>query len=280
MSTSIGNAYRKANSFTRTIAITSGKGGVGKTTLAANLGFLLAKEGHKVLLFDGDLGMANLDIMLGVRPKGHLQEVLDGQKTMAEIVTEVNPNLYLISGGSGVSELGRLNSFQRRLLMESVSSLNLRFDYMLIDSAPGISDNTLFLNAAAQNIMVVLTPDPASFADAYALIKVLNQEYKESRFSIVANQVRDEQEGLLLFHRFQDVVYRFLDVGLDYWGSIPQDLVLRKSNQMQRLILRHDPYAPSAQSLGQISKRISTNVSESNNKAGLQFFWEQILGVA
>lgn len=272
--------YQKANSYTRTIAITSGKGGVGKTTIAANIGLQLSREGNKVLLFDGDFGMANLDIFLGVKPRGTLMEVIDGEKQLQDIVTEVSPNLFLISGGSGVSELCRLNSFQRRFLMDSVSSLNMRFDYLVIDTAPGISDNVLFLNSAVQNISVVITPDPSSFADAYALIKVLNQEYKEMRFSIICNSVRDEQEGNLLFHRFQEVVYRFLDVSLDFVGAIPLDVSLRKATQMQRLILRHDMQAPSARSLIQLAHNFEAKSTEANNKAGLQFFWEQVAGVA
>jgi flagellar biosynthesis protein FlhG len=265
---------------TRTIAITSGKGGVGKTTMTANIALQLSREGQKVLVFDGDLGLANVDIFLGVKPKGHLGEVVRGEKTMSEILTEVSPNLFLISGGSGIQDLNKINAFERRELLDSVSELPITFDYMIIDTASGISENVLFLNSAAQQISVVLTPDPSSFADSYALIKLLHKEYKENKFRIICNQVRDESEGVLLFNRFSDVVNRFMDVSLDYWGAVPQDVVLRRATQLQRLILRHDPQAISSKAILDVTQKIQSSVSQDVNKSGLQFFWEQVVGVA
>ncbi|MFN7262698.1 MAG: MinD/ParA family protein [Pseudobdellovibrionaceae bacterium] len=265
---------------TRTIAITSGKGGVGKTTLTSNMAQALAQQGQRVLIFDGDLGMANIDIMFGVKPEGNILDVIRGEKEISEVVTQISPLISLISGGSGIVELNRLNPFERRALVDSVSQLEHAYDYMLIDTAPGISDNVLYLNAAAQMSAVIINPDPASLADSYALIKVLNREHKETRFSIICNQVRDEVEGLSLFNRFSAVVNRFLSIGLDYWGSVPQDNLLKRSTLQQRLIVRHEPQAESARAIQAISLRMQQSVQKSDTKAGLQFFWEQVVGVA
>jgi flagellar biosynthesis protein FlhG len=265
---------------TKTISITSGKGGVGKTTMTANLAHALAQKGHRVLLFDGDLGMANIDIMFGVKSEHSIMDVLKGEKEIQEIITPLAPNISLIPGGTGIVELNRLNAFERRALVDAVSSLDYQYDYLLIDTAPGIADNVLYLNSAAQVSSVVITPDPSSLADSYALIKVLNKEYKETKFSIICNQVRDEAEGLSLFNRFSEVVNRFLYIGLDYWGSVPQDQLFRRSTQNQRLILKHEPNSEPAKHLLKISNKLESAVSMSDDKAGLQFFWEQVVGVA
>lgn len=268
------------NSGTRTISITSGKGGVGKTTLTSNLALRLSQTGNKVLIFDGDLGMANVDILYGVKAEGNIHDVICGEKTIHEVLVEVAKDVYLIPGGSGVLEFNSLNGFQRRAMIEAVGTLPQDFDYMLIDTAPGIADNVLYLNAAAQTISVVITPDPASLADSYALIKVLHQKYKENKFAIICNNVRDEAEGIGLYQRFNDVVNKFLYIGLDYWGSVPMDPVLRKATQMNRLIMRHDMTTESAKAIKNLCVQIENSNQKIITKGGLQMFWEQVVGVA
>lgn len=264
----------------KTIAITSGKGGVGKTTLTANLAYALALKGKRVLILDGDLGMANVDIIFGVKPNGHILEVIQGEREITDVLTPLTPNISLIPGGSGLVELNRLNPFQRRTLIDSIAQLEHRFDYLLIDTAPGLSDNVLYLNAAAQISAVIINPDPASLADSYGLIKVLHQEYKENKFSIICNQVNTEVEGLSLFNRFNEVVNRFLYIGLDYWGAIATDPLFKKSTQSQRLIMRHEPQSQSAQAIQAITSKLERKSQHLDQKAGLQFFWEQVVGVA
>lgn len=265
---------------THSIAITSGKGGVGKTTLTANLACALARQGKRVLVLDGDLGMANVDLLFGIKAESHLFDVIQGDKTIQEIIVPLDKNIDLISGGSGIVELSRLNPFQRRNLIDSISELNAAYDYLLIDTAPGLSDNVLYLNASAQLSAVVITPDVASLADSYALIKVLHQEYKEKKFSIICNQVRDEADGMSLFNRFSEVVTRFLPVGVDYLGSVPTDNTFKRSTQNQRLVLKHDAQTAAAHSIVTLSSRIQKNVQGLDKKTGLQFFFEQVVGVA
>lgn len=265
---------------TRTVSITSGKGGVGKTTVVSNLAYSLAQGGRRVLILDGDLGMSNVDIFHGTKAKGNLLEVLQGAKTVDEILTPLASGVDLISGGSGLVELNRMSLFERRALVESVLDLEYRYDVILIDTSPGISDNVLYMNAAAESIGVIITPDPASLTDSYALIKVLHQEYKENRFSIICNMVRDEAEGLGLYSRFADVVNRFLSVGLDYWGAVPQDAFLRKTTQMQRLVLRQDPENQASRALQALSHQIRGSFERHQVQESSPLFWEQVMGVA
>lgn len=264
---------------TKTISITSGKGGVGKTTLLANIAYGLAQRGKKVLILDGDLGMANVDIVFGVRSQGSLYDIISGRKEMKDILLPVGKDIHLIPGGSGVVEYNDLNHFERRALVEAVSALPQGYDYLLVDTAPGIADNVLFLNAAAQVVSVVITPEPASFADAYALIKVLHQQKRLNKFSIICNEVKDEQAGKELFKRFNDVVQRFLYVGLDYWGSVPLDSHLKNATQMQRLVLKQNPQSESAISLRQIVQQIDGKTQQFAGMGGMQGFWEQVVGI-
>lgn len=265
---------------TKIISVTSGKGGVGKTTLLANLALCLAQRGKKVLILDGDLGLANVEIMFGMRPNGTLHEVISGQKEISDILTEVARNVFLISGGSGSIDYNKLNHFERRALLEGVKSLKTQFDYLLIDTAPGLNENVLFLNSVAQEVAIVLTPEPASFADSYALIKVLNQKHKLNHFSIICNQVPNEQEGLALFTRFNDVVNKFMCIGLDYLGSVPMDNKLRKATLGQRLVVRQDVSAEATRALKLMSQEIDLKEQYIEGNGGLQTFWDELVGYA
>ncbi|HEX4922999.1 MAG TPA: MinD/ParA family protein [Bdellovibrionales bacterium] len=265
---------------TRTLSITSGKGGVGKTTIAANMALNLAQKGKKVLILDGDLGMGNVDIMFGVRAQRTIQDVLAGEATLASILVDVAPGVTIIPGGSGILELQSLNDFQKRALLDEVAALPRSFDFMIVDTAPGIDDRVLYLNSAVHQIGVVLTPDPSSMADSYALIKVLNKYHKEDRFSIICNQVRDEAEGLALFKRLSDVASKFLYVSLDYQGSIPHDALLNRATRSQQLVLSSQPHASSSLAINQITQKMCGFKGMESVKGGMQFFWEQLFRVA
>lgn len=269
---------------TRVISVTSGKGGVGKSTMVANLASEFEKRGQRVLMFDGDLGMANLDIMFQVKPKYSVQDVIQGTVELREILVHVSSSLTLIPGGTGLFELQKLPPHAKQTLLDQVSDLGTIYDVMLIDTAPGIADNVLYLNSAAQEIVVLLTPDPSSLTDAYALIKVLHQRQRESKFSVVCNQVRDEADGLRVFERLQSVAAQFLPVTLSYRGSVPMDPHLRQCTRGQQIICRTVPQAESARALSKLATALLENGQEQSQdvecKGSLQFFWKQLIGAA
>jgi flagellar biosynthesis protein FlhG len=265
---------------TRTLSITSGKGGVGKTTLVCNIAVELAKQGRKVLILDGDLGMANVDIMFGQRSSLSIEHVLKDKCSLEEIVQPLAPNISLIPGGSGVYGLNQLATFDKQRILDQVNALENAYDDLIIDTAPGIDENVLYLSSAAQEILVVVSPDPSSLTDAYALIKVLNQRYRESRFSILANLVKDEQEGQFIYTKLSDVASRFLHVSLDYRGFIPMDLNLRQATKKTQMIVNAMPSSPSAKAIAGLAQNLSSYQRVSESKGGMQFFWQHLSGVA
>ena len=207
--------------------------------------------------------MANVDIFFGVHPQKNLQDLLNGTP-LKECLTQVAQNIDLLAGGSGLYGLCHLNAFQRREILTHISEMNFIYDYLIIDTAPGLHDHVLHLNSVADECIVLLTPDPSSITDAYALIKVLNQKHKTQKISIVCNQVQDEKSGAQLYLRFADVVQQFLPISLTYKKTIPYDQQLKLSNQLQRLIIRQDAKSVSSLALVSLCAEI---VSQNQNVA-------------
>ena len=224
--------------------------------------------------------MANIDIMFGVRPKYTIEHVITGKKAIKDILIEVSPGVTLIPGGSGVHGLNQLGSLEKQRMMDQVSYLGEKFDYMLIDTPPGIDENVLYLNSAVQDIVVLVTPDPSSILDSYALIKVLNAYRGENRFSIICNMVRDETEALNIFRKLSDLAQKSLCVGLEFKGFVPMDSELRKATKSQHLIAKIQPRCPSSFAIGGIANNISNIEYIGPAKGGMQFFWGQMVGVA
>lgn len=265
---------------TKTISVTSGKGGVGKSTLLSNLAITLAQKNYRVLILDGDLGLANIDIMFGVRAKQGIETVISGQNALQDILIELTPNITLIPGGSGVYGLQSLTAIERQNLLDQVTEIDGHYDFLLVDTASGIDDNVLYLNAASQEVLVVLTPDPSSLTDAYALIKVMNQKYGETRFSVVANMVRNEAEALKCYQRLSDVSEKFLNIHLSYKGFVPYDQDLGTATRSQHLITRENTQSISALAIQNLAGKLSQIDTEIFPKGGMQFFWEQLVGRA
>lgn len=259
------------------IAISSGKGGVGKTTVSCNLGLAIADQNKKVLMIDADLGLANVDIHFGVRPMYHLGDMLQG-RSIQECVTPLLKNIDLIAGGSGIVELTHLNAFQRREIINQVQDLQFSYDYAVIDTASGIYEHVLHLNAVADECIIVLTQDPSSFADAYAMIKVLHQKYKLQNFKVICNQMKSIR-GEQLFIKFSEVVERFLSVRLSLLGSLPFDENLQKIQQQQRLIMRQNSDSETVQIFKKMAAEL-TGQKTSTNTEGLAAIFRPVTGHA
>lgn len=259
---------------TKSISITSGKGGVGKSSLVANMAFSLAKKGNKVLIFDGDLGMANIDIMFGVRAKRSVLDLLRDDCSIDDVLTRLSQNLYLIPGGTAIPQLQELNTYERKMIIDQLGDLEGIFDYLLIDTSPGIDENVRLLNSAASDVVVVLTPEPASLTDAYALIKVLNQMQKEKSFKVICNQVSSEKEGKRLYEMLQRVCDQFLDISLELMGCVERDTALAQATRNQKLVLQSAPECNSAVQIEELSRKLSGYGRLGELKGSMQFFFQ------
>ncbi len=258
------------------ITVTSGKGGVGKTNLTANIGWHLRQMRRRVLILDADLGLANMDIVLGLTPEFNLGHVLRGEKRLAEVIVRGPGGLRILPAGSGLYELTALSDTQRLHLLAELEALQAEFDYMLIDTGAGIASNVVFFNLAAQTMLVVVTPEPTSMTDAYALIKVLSRDYHQHRFTVVANDVRSDEEGLDVFQKLATVADRFLDVSLDYLGHVPHEPGLRRAVQMQRLLAETEPGCPASGAFRRLARRI-TEIDHDPLGGDLGILWRNIL---
>ncbi len=264
----------------RTISITSGKGGVGKTTVTVNMAYNLARLGKRVLILDGDMSLANVDLFLKKVPEYTLQDFFLGDVELSDVVVKYSKNIHILPGASGAIEMARLDVYQKKMLVDAMSEFEGQYDYLLIDTASGISDEVLYLSSAAQEVTVVVLPDPASITDAYAVMKLLNQRYKTKAFNIITNQVLNEKESLALFQRINSVAAKFLNVNLNYVGYVPFDLTLRQANHRQEMIGDFAPQSNAHQSLKRIAEKIEGLPGRVEYASGMQFFWNQVLDIA
>lgn len=264
----------------RVLAVASGKGGVGKTNVAVNLSLALAGLGRRTVLLDADLGLANVDILLGLRPARNLSHVIEGECALAEILVDGPGGLRIIPASSGIQRMADLAAPERAGLVHAFSALADDIDVLVVDTAAGIAGAVLGFCSAAQEVLVVVCNDPASITDAYALIKVLHQDHGRQRFRILVNKAQTPQEGLVLFQRLQDVTGQFLDVTLDLVATIPLDPGLRRAVQRQRALLDLYPDSPAARAFKDLARR-SDNWSVPASASGrLEFFFERMVGLA
>jgi len=208
---------------TRVLAITSGKGGVGKTAVVANMAVLLARMNKRVLILDADLGLANIDVVFGLAPGKNLTHFFSEEMELDEILADGPAGIKILPAGSGVQRFTRLDSRQKMRLLDALDSMHNDFDIVLIDTEAGISENVTYFNTAAQEILVVTTPEPTAITDAYALMKLLSSQYHEKHFNLIVNCVRSEDEALQVFRKLTMVADRYLDISIDYLGSIRTD---------------------------------------------------------
>lgn len=259
------------------IAVTGGKGGVGKTNISINLAVAMADIGKRVLMLDADLGLANIDVVLGLHPKYDLSHVLRGERSLEEVVIEGPSGIRIVPAASGIRHMAELSETEHAGLIRAFSDLSSDLDVLIVDTAAGISDTVISFSRAVQELIVVVCDEPASITDAYALIKLLNREYGISRFRILANMTRDTHEGRNLYNKMCRVTDRYLDVMLSYIGSIPYDENLRKAVKSQKPVVHAFPRCRSAQVLKNLAKKADNWPVPDGASGHLQFFVEQLI---
>ncbi len=262
---------------TRVLAITSGKGGVGKTAVVANTAVLLAQMGKRVLILDADLGLANIDVVFGLAPGKNLTHFFSEEMELDEILADGPAGIKILPAGSGVQRFTRLDARQKMRLLEALDSMHNDFDIVLIDTEAGISENVTYFNTAAQEILVVTTPEPTAITDAYALMKLLSTQYHEKQFNLIANCVRSEDEGMDVFRKLTMVADRYLDISIDYLGSIPTDPQMVDAIRQQQVIVELFPTSKISLALDTLARTIANEPQHLEPKGSIQFFWKRLL---
>lgn len=251
----------------RVITVTSGKGGVGKSSISINLAIWLTRAGKRVVVFDADFGLANIEVMLGIRPQYNLADLMFRGKELKDIITPGPENISFISGGSGIQELARMNREQVMYLTRKLVELDAFADLIIIDTGAGIADNVMEFVVASSEVLLVATPEPTSITDAYALLKALNRKSEFSKSStaikMIANRVKNEEDGKNLYENMSSVVDKFLNISLQYMGSIPQDDQVSKAVMRQKPISITNPNAPSAKALQQLAYQLYEKKTDS-----------------
>jgi flagellar biosynthesis protein FlhG len=261
----------------RVVAVTGGKGGVGKTSVAVNLSTALAQRGRGVVLLDGDLGLANADVLLGLSPAYTLAHVLSGERSLEEVLLETPQGFRLLPAASGSLELAQLGPEALLGLIRSFGTLAVPLDTLIIDTAPGLVPSVLEFSQAAQHVLLVLCDEPASLTDAYALVKVLSRRHAVRRFHVATNQTRGARAGEELFQRFARVTARFLDVTLEFAGEIPADEAVRRAVREQRTVLERYPMSPAARAFKKLAERADTWPIPDGPRGNIEFFVERLL---
>ncbi len=261
----------------RAIAVTGGKGGVGKTNVSVNLAVALADLGRRVMILDADLGLANIDVVLGLHPEYDLSHVLRGEKMLEEVVVEGPSGVKIIPGASGIRQMAELSQAEHAGLIRGFSDISNDLDFLIVDTAAGISDTVISFSRAVQELIVVVCDEPASITDAYAMIKLLYKEYGINRFRILANMTRSAQEGRDLYNKLCRVTDRYLEVMLNYIGGIPYDESLRKAIKNQKPVVHAFPRSQAAQTLKNLAKKADNWPVPDGASGHLQFFVERLV---
>ena len=261
----------------RVITVASGKGGVGKTNVTVNLAIALAGQGKKVTIMDADLGLANIDVMLGLHSDKNLSNVMNGECDLEEILLDGPAGIKIIPASSGVKDMAEMSPSQHAGLVSAFSELTHDIDVLLVDTAAGISDSVVSFARAAQEVLIVVCDEPASITDAYALIKLLSREQNIFKFHVLANMVSGPQQGREVYDKLSRVSERFLDVALDYIGHVPYDEHLQKAIKRQKSVVEVFPRSRSAQAFQTLSKKVNNWPVATTSGGHLEFFVERLV---
>ncbi|MEM9385985.1 MAG: MinD/ParA family protein [Pseudomonadota bacterium] len=261
------------------IAVTSGKGGVGKTTVSANLGVACAMSGRRVMLLDADLGLANLDVHLGLHPRYTLSNVLEGQCSLEDVLVEGPWGMTLVPAASGNKRMALLDARESAGLIHAFSELTRPVDVLIIDTAAGLSENVASFAQAARDVVVTVCDDPGSITDAYALIKVLSRDYRVDHARVLTNMTAGAEHGNQLYTKIARVCERFLDVSVTHFGNIPHDPYLRKSVQQQINVLDAYPSSRAAHAFRHLAQQVSHWRPAAGSRGHTEFFAERLLRV-
>ena len=259
------------------IAVTSGKGGVGKSNITVNLAVSLAQQGQKVLVMDADLGLANIDVLLGLNPDYNLSHVVNGECSLEDTMIDGPSGIKIIPASSGTRSMADLTPAENAGIIQAFSELTIPFDTLLIDTAAGISEAVVSYVRAAREVIVVVCDEPASITDAYAMIKVMNRDFDVHRFHVLANMAHSIHQGRELYTKLSRVADKFLDVSLDFIGSVPFDDYLRKSVQRQKAVVEAFPRSPSAMAFRKIAQKTAGWPTPKTMEGHLEFFIERLI---
>lgn len=237
------------------ISITSGKGGVGKSSLVSNMAYILECMNEVTYIVDADLALGNIDVMLGIVPKYNIKDFIEGRLDLPEIITGGPNGIKIIPATSGAYELSNLSEAEKNVLLCGIKSISA-YDFILIDTQAGLSSNVIYFNSICEDLFIIVTPDPASLADSYAVIKVLNKKTGRENFNMIVNMVRNESEALDIYRRLHSVTDRFLKVYLDFYGYIPLDRNVAASTKKQRLWSKDYPDTPATRALREICQKL------------------------
>jgi flagellar biosynthesis protein FlhG len=258
----------------RVLAVSSGKGGVGKTNIVANLAYLISKQNKKVLVVDADLGLNNIDILLGLYPKFHIGDVLSGEKSVQDIIIKGPADISLLPAGGGLQELTQLDDEKKILLMEELDRVSDGYDFLIFDTGAGISTNVTYFCSAAHEILLVATAEPTSLTDVYALIKTLYIKHSQKYFRMIINSVDSEREAQLIFRNLAAVTDRFLpNVSVEYLGYIVSDPNVTKAVRQQKAFSEIYPYAKVTQCVKKLAQKMIAEKRSMINEEQPSLFW-------
>ncbi len=266
----------------RVITVTSGKGGVGKSSISINLAIQFSRLGKRVVVLDADFGLANIEVMLGIRPQYNMADLMFRGKELKDIITPGPENISFISGGSGIQELARMTRDQVLYLTRKLAELDAYADVIIIDTGAGIADNVLEFVVASAEVLLVATPEPTSITDAYALLKALNRKKEFSKtnttIKMIANRVRGEEEGHHLYEKMSVVVNKFLNIPVEYLGAVPLDDQIAKAVMRQKPVSVTNPEAPSAKAIRSIAEKLmDMEGSGGQDRRGISQFFSNLI---